>query len=124
MAKLSCFLSYNFQSTYESKEKQYLAKISGQNFCPWIRIRIKIKVWIRIRKEILRIHKTVRLYSRVVDPDPDPDWIRIQRLCESGSVLGIRIPDPDPGARKLRNINVKMHFLVIFKKIYHYKSIK
>jgi hypothetical protein len=30
------------------------------------------------------LHKT-----RVVDPDPD--WIRIQRLCGSGSVLGIRI---------------------------------
>jgi hypothetical protein len=26
-----------------------------------------------------------------VDPDPDPNWIRIQRLCGSGSVLGIRI---------------------------------
>jgi hypothetical protein len=52
----------------------------------------------------------VWLTSRVVDPD----WIRIQRLCGSGSVLGIRIPDP--GARKLRNISVKMHFLVIFKK--------
>jgi hypothetical protein len=50
---------------------------------------------------------------RVVDPDPD--WIRIQRLCGSRSVLGIRIPDP--GARKLRNISVKIHFLVIFKKI-------
>jgi hypothetical protein len=28
---------------------------------------------------------------RVVDTDPDPDWIRIQRLCGSGSGLGIRI---------------------------------
>jgi hypothetical protein len=27
--------------------------------------------------------------SRVVDPDTD--WIRIQRLCGSGSVLGIQI---------------------------------
>jgi hypothetical protein len=36
-------------------------------------------------------------------------------LCgsESGSVLGIRIPDPDPGARKLRNFSGKMHYLVI-----------
>jgi hypothetical protein len=54
--------------------------------------------------------------SRVVDPDlepdSDPDWIRIQQLCGSGSVLGIQIPDPDPGARKLRDISVKMHFLV------------
>jgi hypothetical protein len=47
--------------------------------------------------------------NRVVDPDPD--WIRIQWLCGSGSVLGIRIPDPDPGAR---NLSGKMHFLVIF----------
>jgi hypothetical protein len=48
-----------------------------------------------------------------VDPDPDPDWIRIQRLggSGSGSVLGIRIPDPDSGARKLRNLSGKMHFL-------------
>jgi hypothetical protein len=32
--------------------------------------------------------------------DPDPDWIRIQRLVW----IRIRIgnPDPDPGARKLR----------------------
>jgi hypothetical protein len=42
---------------------------------------------------------------RVVDPDPD--WIRIQWLCGSGSILGIRIPDPDPGARKLRNFSGK-----------------
>jgi hypothetical protein len=48
---------------------------------------------------------------RVVDPDPD--WIRIQWLCGSGSVLGIRIPDTDPGARKLRKFSGKMHFLVI-----------
>jgi hypothetical protein len=34
--------------------------------------------------------------------------------CGSGFVLGIRIPDPDPGARKLRNFSGKMHFLVIF----------
>jgi hypothetical protein len=45
--------------------------------------------------------------------NPDPDWIRIQRLCGSGSVLGIRIPDPDPGAR---NFSGKMHFIVIFNK--------
>jgi hypothetical protein len=58
--------------------------------------------------------KTVRVVDP--DPEPDPDWIRIQQLCGSGSVLGIRIPDPDPGAIKLSNIIVKMHFLVIFKK--------
>jgi hypothetical protein len=52
------------------------------------------------------------LKTRVVDPDPD--WIRIQRLCGSGSLLRIRIPDPDPGARKLGNFSGKMHFLVIF----------
>jgi hypothetical protein len=57
-------------------------------------------------------------------------WIRIgsgcRRLSGSGSVLGIRIPDPDPRARKLRNFSGKMHFLVIKKKIlplemYRYK---
>jgi hypothetical protein len=37
--------------------------------------------------------------SRVVDPDPDPYWIRIQ----SGLWIRIRIrdPDPDPGGQKL-----------------------
>jgi hypothetical protein len=55
--------------------------------------------------------------------DPDPDWIRIQRLCGSGSVLEIRIPDPDPGARKLRNIIGKMQFLVIFKKNFITKKV-
>jgi hypothetical protein len=49
---------------------------------------------------------------RVVDPYPD--WIRIQCLCGCGSVLGIRIPDPDPGVRKYRNFSGKMHLLVFF----------
>jgi hypothetical protein len=42
--------------------------------------------------------------------------IRIQWLCGSGSVLGIRIciGNPDPGARKWRNFSGKMHILVIF----------
>jgi hypothetical protein len=31
---------------------------------------------------------------RVVDPDPDPDWIRIQSGLWIGSV------DPDPGGQK------------------------
>jgi hypothetical protein len=61
------------------------------------------------------------LLNRVVDPDPD--WIRIQRLCGSGSVLGIRIPDPDPGAGKLRNFSGKMHFLVIFNKNFTTKKV-
>jgi hypothetical protein len=58
---------------------------------------------------------------RVVDPDPD--WIRIQRLCGFGS--GIRIPntDPDPGVRKLRNFRGKMHFLVIFNKNFNTKKV-
>jgi hypothetical protein len=30
------------------------------------------------------------LSIRVVDPYPDPDWIRIQRLCGSGSGSGSR----------------------------------
>jgi hypothetical protein len=44
----------------------------------------------------------------VVDPDPHPDWIRIERLCGSGSALGIRIPDPDPGARKISTFLVNI----------------
>jgi hypothetical protein len=59
--------------------------------------------------------------NRVVDPDPD--WIRIQRLCGSGSVLGIRIPDPDPRVRKLRNFSGNMHFLVIFNKNFTIKKV-
>jgi hypothetical protein len=38
--------------------------------------------------------------------------------------LGIRIPDPDPGARKLRNFCGKMHFLVIFKNFLPLKRYK
>jgi hypothetical protein len=60
-----------------------------------------------------------KLFYRVVDPDPV--WIRIQRLCGSGSVWGIRIPDP--GARKLRNFIGKMHFLVIFNKNFTTKKV-
>ena len=38
-------------------------------------------------------------FSRVADPYPDSDWIRIQ----SGQWIRIRIqnPDPDPGGQKL-----------------------
>jgi hypothetical protein len=56
--------------------------------------------------------------------DPDPVWIRIQRLFGSGSVLRIRIPDPDPGVRKLRNFSGKIYFLVIFEKILPLKRYK
>jgi hypothetical protein len=59
------------------------------------------------------------LFIRVVDPDPD--WTRIQRLCGSGSVFGIRIPDP--GAKKLRNFSGKMHFLVNFYKNFTTKKV-
>jgi hypothetical protein len=46
----------------------------------------------------------------VVVVDPDQDWIRIKRLCGSGSVLGIRIQ-----RQENKEISVeKMHFLVIF----------
>jgi hypothetical protein len=39
--------------------------------------------------------------------------------------LGIRIPDPDLGARKLRNFSGKMHYLVnIFKKNLQLKRYK
>jgi hypothetical protein len=57
-----------------------------------------------------------RVGVRVVDPDPD--WIRIQRLVW----IRIRIgnPDPDPGARKLRNFSGKNALFSYFlKKIYH-----
>jgi hypothetical protein len=50
--------------------------------------------------------------------------------CGSGSgldpdsaTLGIRIPDPDPGARKLRNFSGKMPFLVIFNKNFTTKKV-
>jgi hypothetical protein len=68
-------------------------------------------------------HSPLRFYSlnRVVDPDPD--WIRIQRLCGSGSVLGIRIQDPDPEVRKLRNFSGNVHFLVIFNKNFTTKKV-
>jgi hypothetical protein len=33
-------------------------------------------------------------------------------------------PDPDPGARKIRNFSGKMHFLVIFKYILALKRFK
>jgi hypothetical protein len=38
-----------------------------------------------------------------LDPDSVTLWIRI------------RIKNPDPGARKLRNFAGKMHFLILFK---------
>jgi hypothetical protein len=43
--------------------------------------------------------------------------------CGPGSVLGIRIPDPDPGVRKLRNFSGKMHFLGIFNKNFTTKKV-
>jgi hypothetical protein len=42
-----------------------------------------------------------------LDPDSVTLWIRIR----------IGNPDPDPGARKLRNFSRKMHFLVFKKKV-------
>jgi hypothetical protein len=63
---------------------------------------------------------TVSPKTRVVDPDPD--WIRIQWLCGSGSVLGIWIPDPDPGAITI-NFNGKMNFLFIFLKNFTTKKV-
>jgi hypothetical protein len=38
--------------------------------------------------------------------------------------LGILIPDPDPGARKLRNFSGKMDSLVIFNKNFTTKKVK
>jgi hypothetical protein len=48
--------------------------------------------------------------SRVVDPDPD--WIRIQRLVWIRIHIGN--PDPDPGARKLRNFSGKNSIIFYF----------
>jgi hypothetical protein len=51
-----------------------------------------------------------------VDPDSVTLWIQIR--------IRIGNPDPDPGARKLRNFSGKMPFLVVFlKKFYHKKGI-
>jgi hypothetical protein len=49
-----------------------------------------------------------------LDPDSETLWIRI---C-------IGNPDPDPGARKLRNFIRKMHFLVILKKNFTTEKLK
>jgi hypothetical protein len=79
---------------------------------------------VRYTGNILYIYsfKNFFIFSRFVDSDPD--WIRIQRHCGSGSgsVLGIRIrgrignPDPDPGARKLRNFSGKNALFSYLKK--------
>jgi hypothetical protein len=55
-----------------------------------------LNIQIRICSKIVRIPNTVfyALLVRVVDPEPDPDWIRIQWG------VWIRIRNPDPGARK------------------------
>jgi hypothetical protein len=45
----------------------------------------------------------------------DKPWLWIRIRIGSGFSDFVD-PDLDPGARKLRNISVKMHFLVIFKK--------
>jgi hypothetical protein len=37
--------------------------------------------------------------------------------------LGIRIPDPDPGARKLRNFSGKNALIVIFNKNFTTKKV-
>jgi hypothetical protein len=59
------------------------------------------------KKSIKRV-----ILTRVVDPDPD--WIRIQSLVW----IRIRIgnPDPDPGARTLRNFSGKNALFSYLKK--------
>jgi hypothetical protein len=51
-------------------------------------------------------------------------WIRI-RIGSGFSdfVNPIRILDPDPGVRKLRNFSGKMHFIVIFNKNFTTKKV-
>jgi hypothetical protein len=55
--------------------------------------------------------------TRVVDPDPD--WIRIQRLCGSGSVLGFRIQ----GQENLRNFSGKNALFSYLKKNFTTKKV-
>jgi hypothetical protein len=60
----------------------------------------------RIQPVVFPVHFLIyKPYTGTRVVDQDPDWIRIQRL------LWIRIsignPDPDPGARKLRNFSGK-----------------
>jgi hypothetical protein len=45
--------------------------------------------------------------TRVVDPDPDPNWIRNQKTLWIRIRIGNPDPDLDPGARKLRNFSGK-----------------
>ncbi len=40
------------------------------------------------------------LFSGVVDPDLDMDWIRIQRGPWIRILIRIRNPDPEPGGQK------------------------
>jgi hypothetical protein len=53
-------------------------------------------------------HKTAHDKTRVLDPDPD--WIRIQWLCGSGSGFGIRIH----GQKMKKKNALFLHFLNIF----------
>jgi hypothetical protein len=57
--------------------------------------------------------------------DPDPDWIRIQRLCGSGFRDSVD-PDPDPywesGSRGKKFKWEKCTFWLFFKKILPLKS--
>jgi hypothetical protein len=48
------------------------------------------KIWANITKKFPYKLKS-GLWIRIRVVDPNPDWIRIQWLCGSGSVLGIRI---------------------------------
>jgi hypothetical protein len=48
--------------------------------------------------------------ARVVDPDSETLWIRIR----------IGNPDPDPGARKLRNFSGKNALFSYLKKIFYH----
>jgi hypothetical protein len=56
---------------------------------------------------------------RVVDPDPD--WIRSQRLVWIWICNGN--PDPDPGARKLRNFSGKNALFSNLKKKFTTKKV-
>jgi hypothetical protein len=66
--------------------------------------------------DLIQKHTGIELYATILVPAES-------QKSGSGSVLGIRIPDLDPGARKLRNFNGKMHFLVIFLKNFTTKKV-
>jgi hypothetical protein len=89
------FFSTTIQNRYcRLREPNKMLPVSGAflaviKTCPTPLIIVQLRTQILFMIEIpVTSDRRVR-ETRVVDPDLD--WIRIQRLCGSGSVLGIRI---------------------------------